>query len=92
MEKKYFSFNKKFQLKEKNENVFSSDSKDSDNTQALAKYLSLGYYIVTPLLVCVFFGLLIDRHFKSEPIGILFSIAIGTISTFYNLFTLVKNN
>ncbi len=54
------------------------------------KYLNIGFYLVTPLLVGVLAGAYADGRFHSKPIGVTIGIAIGAVGTFYNLFKLVK--
>ena len=62
------------------------------NTQDLGylKYLNIGFYLVTPLLVGVLVGAYADGRFHSKPIGVTLGIIIGAAGTFYNLFKLVK--
>ena len=54
------------------------------------KYLNVGFYLVTPLLVSVLVGAYADGRFHSKPIGVTLGIIIGAAGTFYNLFKLVK--
>lgn len=54
------------------------------------KYLNIGFYLVTPLLVGVLGGAYADTRFQSKPIGVTIGIVIGAVSTFYNLFKLIK--
>lgn len=54
------------------------------------KYLNIGFYLVTPLLVGVLGGAYADGRFHSKPIGVTIGIIIGAVGTFYNLFKLVK--
>lgn len=56
----------------------------------LAKYFSIGYYLLTPLLVGVFLGLYIDKKFGFRYF-VLVGIVFGLVSTFYNLYRLTKN-
>lgn len=56
----------------------------------LAKFLNVGYYLVTPLLFGVFFGLLIDNFLKTKPFFITIFIFLGSLGTFYNLWRLTK--
>ena len=62
------------------------------NNLALAKYLNIGYYLITPLLLGVFFGLYIDKALKSDGKVLIISILIGFISTIFNLYKLVKDS
>lgn len=61
----------------------------SDNLQ-LANYMNMGYYLITPLLLGVFFGLVLDNLFKTKPFFVLLLIFLGLVSTFYNLWRLIK--
>lgn len=54
------------------------------------KYLNIGFYLVTPLLVGVLGGAYADGRFHSKPVGVTIGIIIGAVGTFYNLFKLVK--
>lgn len=54
-------------------------------------YLNLGFYLITPLVVGVFLGLYLDNKFRTKPAFTLLFILLGLISTFYNLFKILKN-
>lgn len=54
------------------------------------KYLNVGFYLVTPLLVGVLGGAYADMKFQSKPAGVTIGIVIGAVSTFYNLFKLIR--
>lgn len=54
-------------------------------------YLNVGYYLVIPLLLGVFLGLVLDNWFKTKPIFVGIGIVIGTTACFYNLYKLLKN-
>lgn len=60
------------------------------NNLLLAKSLNIGYYLITPLLVGVFLGLFLDDLFETNGIFVTSLIILGTISTFYNLYKLTK--
>ncbi len=59
---------------------------------SLAKSANIGYYLITPILIGVVFGIFIDNRFNTKPTGVISGIIIGTIGTFYNLFSLIKSN
>lgn len=65
-------------------------SKESSNPILLAKSLNIGYYLITPLLIGVFFGYWLDNIFKTRPLFLLMFFLIGTVGSFYNLWKLVK--
>ncbi len=56
-----------------------------NSVSPLAKYASIGYYLVTPLLLGVFLGVTADTYFKTKPILTLIGIFGGVALTFYNL-------
>lgn len=62
------------------------------NNLVLAKSLNIGYYLLTPLLVGVFLGILLDRYFKTQGVFILIFIILGSISSFYNLYKVAKES
>lgn len=58
----------------------------------LAKSLNIGYYLITPLIVGVFLGYWIDKILNTKPVFLLVLFTIGIISSFYNLWKLVKES
>lgn len=81
---------KDFSLKaEKREKKPAMSSKN--DTLLLAKYSSIGYYLVTPLLLGVFLGLWVDKLFHSKPLFTLVGIGFGFISAAYSLYKLIKD-
>lgn len=52
---------------------------------------SIGFYILTPIILGVFLGLAIDNWLKTQPIFFIFFLVLGTLSSFYNIFRLSKN-
>lgn len=54
--------------------------------------INLGYYLVTPLVIGVFLGLLIGERFQMKEKGALIGILLGSIGTIYNLIKIVKSN
>jgi F0F1-type ATP synthase assembly protein I len=55
------------------------------------RFSNVGFYLVTPLIMGVILGLLLDRLFNTKPNLTIFLIFIGAIASFYNLFKLVKD-
>lgn len=55
-------------------------------------YLNVGFYLVTPLILGVFLGLYIDTKFHTKPVFTLIGVFLGVVSTFYNLWKILKNN
>lgn len=54
------------------------------------EFYNSGFYLITPLLLGVFIGFWLDRHFNTKPVFIIAGIVLGTISVFYNLWKLTK--
>lgn len=85
--KKYFSFDKNLNLKQVPAVKKKEISKKINSL--LANYASIGYYLVTPLLVGVFLGLYLEKA-TGKNIFVIFGVIIGSTGTFYNLFRLIK--
>lgn len=88
---KNYSVGKDFSIK-KDKNASKDRSKDKKDIMLLAKYSSIGYYLVTPILLGVFIGFGLDTFFTTKPFFIVSGIVFGSISTFYNLYKLIKEN
>lgn len=58
----------------------------------LAKSLNIGYYLITPLLLGVFFGYWLDKFFGTRPVFLLIMIIFGGIASFYNLLKITQEN
>jgi len=54
--------------------------------------ISIGYYLVTPLIIGVFLGLAIGERFHAKEKGALIGIMVGLVGTIYNLIKIVKSN
>lgn len=52
--------------------------------------LSIGYYLVTPIVLGVFLGLVLDYWLKSKPVFFIICLFFGTVGSFYNTFKLTK--
>jgi len=63
----------------------------SDNFD-LAKNLNLGYYLVTPMIFGIFFGLFLDNLLKTGKLFFIMFFLIGIIGTFYNLYKIYKDD
>ena len=74
-----------FEIKKSNLNIKPKKAFD------VAKYLNIGYYLVTPMLIGVIVGLYLDSQFKSKPLFILIFLFLGIAGTFYNLYKVTKN-
>lgn len=51
---------------------------------------NVGIYLMTPILLGVFVGYSLDNFFKTKPIFVIFFIILGTISSYYNFWKIVK--
>lgn len=87
---KFYKIDKDLNIRLSDRNFKNTKKNQSENNFILAKYMSVGYYIITPLLIGVFLGLLIDKVLNTKPIFILTLITLGSISSFYNLWTVTK--
>lgn len=56
-----------------------------------SRYLNLGYYLITPLILGVILGLTADSYLHTKPLFTLICIALGTVATCYNLFKFIKH-
>jgi F0F1-type ATP synthase assembly protein I len=87
MEKKYYTLDKNLNMK------LSVAPKPQvvkkKNKMDLANYANIGYYLITPLLFGVFFGLYLDGRLGTNYLVVI-GIVIGSIGTFYNLFRILK--
>jgi len=79
----YLGFDKNFNL---HHIVVNKKKLIKSRKSDIAKYLNLGYYLVTPIIIGVFLGLFLDKLFKTRKIFFITLFSLGVISTFYNLF------
>lgn len=70
----------------KNKKAIEEKSEES----SYAEYFNLGFYLVIPLLVGVFGGILLDNWFQTKPIFTITLILFGSTASFYNLIRLTK--
>ncbi len=54
--------------------------------------INFGYYLVSPLVIGVFLGLLIGDKFHMKEKGAFIGIIFGLVGTIYNLIHIVKSN
>lgn len=90
-DKKLLEINKNFDIDKfysiKRKNPIKKTSKMDSLT--LANYSSIGYYLITPLILGLILGLYIDK-LTGRSIFVVIGIIVGAIVTFYNLFRLLK--
>lgn len=82
-----FSVGRDFEIREIKKSNLNIKPKKPFN---VAKYLSMGYYLVTPMLIGIIVGLYLDSRFKSKPLYILVFLFLGLAGTFYNLWKVTK--
>jgi len=52
--------------------------------------LNIGTYLITPILLGVFFGLFLDNKSGKKPFFVLGGLFLGVVASFYNLYKLIK--
>ncbi len=57
---------------------------------ALSVAIQLGFFIIIPIAISLFFGIWIDSFFKTKPIITLISIFFGIILTIYEVHNILK--
>jgi len=85
----YFEIDKQGNLKKTNRNI---KKKSKNKKDFFSEYINInvGYSLVTPILIGVIVGLALDNKFHTKPYFTVFFIFFGMISSFYNLFRLIK--
>jgi F0F1-type ATP synthase assembly protein I len=61
------------------------------NAKIKPEYFSLGFYLMTPLLLGVFIGFELDKRFNTKPTFVVVGIIGGTVGLVYNLWKLVRD-
>jgi F0F1-type ATP synthase assembly protein I len=91
MKTNYFEIDKHGNLKKTNQNL---KKKRETKKDFFSEYINInvGYSLVTPILIGVIIGLTLDNKFRSKPVFTVLFIFLGTVSSFYNLFKLIKQN
>ena len=81
----YFEIDKLGNLKKTNRNF---DKKPKIKKDFFSEYINInvGYSLVTPILIGVIIGLVLDNKFHSKPYFTVFFIFLGTVSSIYNLY------
>lgn len=55
------------------------------------RYVGIGFYLITPLLLGLFVGLWLDNYLNSKPVYTIIGICLGAILTFFNLIKSTKD-
>ncbi len=89
MKHNYFEIDKHGDLKKTSQDL---KKKQEIKKSFFSDYINInvGYSLVTPILLGVIIGLTLDSSFHSKPVFTVFFIFFGMISSFYNLFKLIK--
>lgn len=56
-----------------------------------AQFANIGFYLITPILIGIFAGKFLDEKFRTGTFYTTILLIFGTISTFYNLYTFIKD-
>jgi F0F1-type ATP synthase assembly protein I len=86
---KFLGFDKNFNL----HHISKPEKKIiKSNNSLLAKNLNLGYYLITPIIFGVFFGLFLDNQLKTKKLFLIIFFSLGIVGTFYNLYKIYKDD
>ncbi len=66
--------------------------KKKNNWDIPPAYFNLGLYLAIPLLLAIGVGQFLDKRFNTNPLFTIILIIFGTISMFYNLIRLYKDD
>jgi len=88
----YMSEGLDIKLTNKEKHPASQKKKSKNDNILIANSLNLGYYIVAPLLIGVFFGFWLDKVLKTKPVFVLIFLGGGLIGSFYNLWKITKEH
>jgi len=92
-QKKYFHIDDSLEITRaappKKSSPKKNEEKRQNDNNTVAKFLNLGYYIITPIVVGIIFGLLLDKALNSS-IYVKIFLFIGIAGTFYNLVKIVR--
>ena len=89
MKRNYFEIDKHGNLKKTIRNI-NKKRETKKNFFTDNVNFNVGYSLVTPILVGVIIGLVLDSRFHSKPVFTVFFIFLGAVSSFYNLFKMIK--
>jgi len=89
MKYNFFKIDKRGNLKKTSRDF---DKKPKVKKDFLSEYINInvGFSLVTPILLGVIIGLTLDNKFHSKPVFTVFFIFFGAVSSFYNLFKMIK--
>jgi len=89
MKRNYFEIDQHWNLKKTSQNIKKKqEAKKNFFTDSVN--FNIGFSLVTPILIGVIIGLTLDSRFHSKPVFTVLFIFLGAVSSFYNLFKLIK--
>lgn len=92
MKTKKYSVSRDFEFAQREVDYLGIKKNHDKNTNLLlAKYANVGYYLVAPLLLGVFFGLGIDTYLDTKPLFTIICLTLGVVGVFYNLNKIIKD-
>ena len=81
----YYIFNNDLSLK-KTDNLEKKEvKKEQIDFFSVAKYSSLGYYLIIPIFLGIIFGFFLDNLLKTKKIFFIIGFLLGIFASFYNL-------
>lgn len=89
MKKSYYQIDRYFKLIKKSENKLNKKLKIKNNLK-VANYFNIGYYLLTPIIIGIFIGKVVDNLLKTNFFLFLMLI-LGITGTFYNLWKIYKD-
>ncbi len=66
------------------------ENKKKESIEEELSYLNVGIFILVPILVGLGVGYYLDNLFKTKPLFIILLLLLGIVSSFYNLWRLIK--
>lgn len=95
MKKSYYQIDRYFKLIKKSENKSKKELRLKNNLK-VANYFNIGYYLLTPIIIGIFIGKVVDNLLKTN-FFLLMMLILGITGTFYNLYKIYiderrKNN
>jgi len=84
---KYYLIDKDFDLKK----IVKIEKKIVSSKNPLEKYANIGYYLIVPIIIFLIIGIYFDNILKTKPLGFMFFLFFGVLSSFYNLYRLTRD-
>jgi len=82
-----FDLKKVDKIKKKPENSF---KKSVFLKNPLEKYFGIGYYLLIPIIIFLVMVIYFDKFFQTKPWGSVYFLFLGVLTSFYNLYRLIK--